>query len=165
MDSYEINMETLLIIPYARGKSKVYEYDNEYIVDVLPLDIIKNSCLFFGCSFEGRKEAVKNILGIDMKVPIIIEDSKDIIFFPIGNCINKNSIWISYQNLVKYSKLNEFSTVLYFHNNKRIVVDAKYNLIDNQVIRCIKLVALLNKRKNFIKEEFEISLVSEDMAD
>lgn len=158
MHNYEINVETLMIIPYEHGKSKVYEYDAEYIVNMVSLDVIRNSCLFFGCSFDGRKEAVKNILGVDMKVPILVEDSKNIIFFPVGNCINKNSIWISYQNLLKYSKKSEFSTVLYFKNNKQIVVDVKYNLIDNQVIRCIKLDSLLNKRKNFFKNEVIIEM-------
>lgn len=156
MNSYEINTETLLIIPYANGKSKVYELDSDYVINRLTLDIVKDSCLFFGCSFEGRKEAVKNMLNIDMKVPILIEDSKNIIFFPISSCINKNSIWVSFQNLLKYSKLDEFSTVLYFCNNKRITVNVKYNLIDNQVIRCIKLNSLLLKRKNFIKNESSI---------
>lgn len=88
-----------------------------------------------------------------MKVPILIEDSKNLIFFPTSSCINKNSIWISYKNLLKYSKFNEFSTVLYFRNNQKIKIDTKYNLIDNQIIRCIKLETLLIKRKNFIKSE------------
>lgn len=153
MNDYEINIETLLIIPYSNGKSKVYEYEGEYIIDQTTINVIKHSCIFFGCTFEGRKDAVKNILGIDMKVPILIEDTKNIIFFPVSSCINKNSIWISYSNLLKYSKLNEFSTVLYFRNNKKLKVDVKYNLIDNQVIRCIKLESLLLKRKHFIKNE------------
>ena len=164
MNNYEINTETLVILPYSKGKSKVYEYDGELIVDILPLDIIKSSCLFFGSSFEGRKEAIKEILSIDHKVPILVEDSKNIVFFPINSCINKNSIWISYQNLVKYTKLNELSTVLYFHNNKKIIVDAKYNFIDNQVIRCIKLTALLNKRRNFINDEFIIEPEYEEIS-
>ena len=153
MDSYEINAETLVIIPFTKGKSKVYEYDCEYIVNMTPFKIIQNSCLYFGCSYEGRKEGTKSLIGVDMKVPIVIEESKNIIFFPTSSCINQNSIWISYQNLLKYSKLNEFSTTLYFRNNKKIQLDIKYNLIDNQVIRCIKLETLLIKRKNFIKNE------------
>lgn len=153
MNSYEINAETLLIIPFEEEKSKVYEYDGEYIVNMVPLDIVKNSCLFFGCSFEGRKEAVKKILGIDMKVPILVEDSKSIIFFPVTNCIKENSIWVSYQNLLKYSKKDKFSTILYFRDNRVFNIDEKYNLVDNQVIRCIKLEKLLVKRKNFIKNE------------
>lgn len=159
MNNYVINAETLLIIPYGRGKSKVFEYDKNFIVNNRPIDIISDSCLFFGSSIEGRREAVKNILGIDMKVPILVEDVKNIIFFPISNCVNKNSIWISYQNLVKYSKFNEFSTVLYFKDNNDIKIDTKYSLIDNQVIRCIKLESLLIKRRNFLKFE---SIIIED---
>lgn len=147
---YEINLETLLIIPFSNGKSKIYEFDKEYIVNRVTLDIIKDSCLFFGCSYEGRRDAVKNIINVDMKVPILVEESHNIIFFPITSCVNKNSIWISYQNLVKYSKFNEFSTVLYFKNGKQIIVDVKYNLIDNQVIRCLKLKSLIDRRRDFI---------------
>lgn len=151
LDSYEINNETLLIVPYDYGKSKVYEYDDEFIVNMIPLTIVKNSCMFFGSSFDGRRLASKNIIGVDMKVPIIIEESKNVIFFPVSSCISKNSIWISYQNLIKYSKIDCNSSMLYFKNNKSIKLNTKYNLIDNQVIRCIKLDTLLCKRKKFSK--------------
>ena len=151
LDSYEINNETLLIVPYDYGKSKVYEYDDEFIVNMIPLTIVKNSCMFFGSSFDGRRLASKNIIGVDMKVPIIIEESKNVIFFPVSSCISKNSIWISYQNLIKYSKIDCNYSMLYFKNNKSIKLNTKYNLIDNQVIRCIKLDTLLCKRKKFSK--------------
>ena len=151
LENYEINDETLAIVPYDFGKSKVYEYDEEFIDNMIPLTIIKNSCLFFGSSFEGRRDASKNIIGVDMKVPILIEESRNIIFFPVSSCINKNSIWISYQNLLKYSKSSLSTSNLYFKNKKNLQFPVKYNLIDNQVIRCIKLDTLLLKRKKFIK--------------
>ena len=44
MDNYEINKDTLAIIPVSYNKSKVIEKNNEFIVDVEPLNIIKNSC-------------------------------------------------------------------------------------------------------------------------
>lgn len=153
LDSYEINMDTLLIIPIEKGKSKVREVDGELIVKMSPLSIIKNSCLYFGSTYEGRSMAIKEILGIDMKIPILIEESRNMLFFPTTSCINRNAIWVSFQNLLKYSKFNEFSTVLFFRQGNSVKVDIKYNLIDNQVIRCIKLENLLNKRKNFLKNE------------
>lgn len=153
LNEYEINLETLLIVPLENGKSKVYEVNGEYIVNMRVLTIVKNSCLYFGCSYEGRKDGTKALIGIDMKVPIVIEDSRGIIFFPTSSCVNKDSIWISYQNLIKYVKYNSFSTVLYFRENKKIRVQVKYNLVDNQVVRCIKLDSLLMRRKNFINGE------------
>ena len=149
-EDYEINVDTLLLIPIDYNKTKVIEKGDVFIVKCSTLSIIKKSCLFFGSSYEGRKAAIKYLIGIDMKVPILIEESRNIIFFPTASCVNQNSIWVSYQNLLKYSKKNEFSTILYFENNKKIVIEVKYNLIDNQVIRCLKLDTILLKRKKII---------------
>lgn len=157
VSEYEINAETLLIVPYGKDKSKVYESNEEFIVNLGSLEIIKNSCLYFGCSYEGRKESVKNLIGVDMKVPILIEECRNIIFFPVTSCVKKSSIWISFQNLVKYNKLNDFSTVLYFRRNKKIKIDTKFNLIDNQYIRCIKLNSFLIKRRRIVEDcNFEL---------
>ena len=150
LNYYRINTNTLVIIPYGKKKSKVIEYGKEYIVRKSSYQIIKDSCLFYGASFEGRKEGTKSLIGINMKVPIVIEDTNSIIFFPTNSCIRENSTWISYQNLLKYDYYNELSTVLYFKNNQKVFVGCKYNLIDNQVIRCIKLEKILVNRKKFL---------------
>lgn len=152
MKNYEINADTLALVPYGKGKTKVYERDDDFVVNMLPLNIIKNSCLFFGSTFEGRKEAAKEILSIEMKVPIIIEESRKIIFFPVVDN-SDDTIWISYQNLVKYSKIGTLSTMLYFCNNKRIDIDVKCNLVDNQFVRSMKFNSFLEKRANFLENK------------
>ena len=151
-DDYEINAETLVLIPIDNKKTKVVEKNDTFLINASTLSIIKKSCLFFGCSYDGRREAVRHLIGIDMKVPILIEESRNIIFFPTSSCVNKNSIWISYKNLLKYTKFNEFSTVLFFLEKKKLKIDVKYNLIDNQVIRCLKLETLLSKRKMIMND-------------
>lgn len=152
LNDYEINADTLILIPLEGNKTKVVEIDTIFIVKCSTLSIIKKSCLFFGCSYDGRRDAVKHLIGIDMKVPILIEESRNIIFFPTASCVKRNSIWVSYQNLLKYTKFNEFSTVLYFREKKKFKVDVKFNLIDNQVVRCLKLETLLSKRKMIMKD-------------
>ncbi len=154
LDSYEINSETLLLVPIDNSSTKVYEYAGDFVVNLSTLAIIKNSCLFFGSSYDGRKAGAKYITGIEMKVPIVIEDSRNIIFFPTSSCIHDNSVWISYQNLVRYNKINDNSTMLYFNRNRNIIVAIKYNLVDNQVIRCIKLSSLLERRKKFLETTY-----------
>jgi len=152
-DNYEVNSNTLVIIPIGNKKSRIYEYGGDFIVKKSSLSIIEESCLFFGSSYEGRKEGTKALLNVDMKVPIIIEDSRNIIFFPTSSCIRESSIWISYQNLIKYNKFNDCLTDLYFKNHVHVRVGCKYNLIDNQIIRCIKLEKALLNRKKFIEKE------------
>ena len=152
LNSYEINVDTLLIIPIDKNTSKVIEFDYEYVVNMSCLEIIKYSCLYFGSSYEGRRDATQNMTGIVMKVPIIIEESRNIIFFPVSNCIHNNSIWISYHNLVNFYKIDKDSTKLIFLKNRDFMVDVKYNLIDNQFVRCIKLSGILDKRKKFLDD-------------
>ena len=149
---YVFNYETLVIVPYGKNKSKVYEFDDVFIVDMEVSDIIKNSCLYFGSSLEGRKEGTKHLINCEMKVPIIVEDSQSLIIFPTYSYRNNKNVWISYNNMLKYSKIDNEHTLLSFKQGNDITVDITYNIIDNQIIRCIKLEAALNKRRLCFKK-------------
>ena len=153
LDRYEINRNTLLIVPIEHRRSKVYEYGREFIVNRSSLNIIKDSCLAYGSSYIGRKESCNYLLGIDMKTPIVIDEGSSIIFFPTSSCIRDSSIWVSYQNLIKYFKYDNNVTTLYFYRHFNINVDCKYNGIDRQFIRCIKLENLIMKKNFFLHEE------------
>ena len=152
LNHYIIKENTLLIVPYGKRMSKVYEYDCQYIVNKNSLNIIKESCLFYGCSFSGRKESCNYLLNIEMKTPILIDDKLNIIFFPTSSCVREDSIWISYQNLLKYTSYNDVSSTLLFYNNKQVNVGCKYRIIDNQYIKCIKLEKLINKHNDFVEK-------------
>ena len=54
MNQYEIGSSTLAIIPISDKISKVYEEESEYIVNKSANSIIKDSCEFYGSSYEGR---------------------------------------------------------------------------------------------------------------
>lgn len=153
LDDYIINYETLLIMPINGKKTKVYEVDDSFIVNEDCLSIVKNSCLYFGSSLEGRKIGAKNLLSCEFKVPIIIEDSKNLIIFPTSSYKRTDTIWISYSNLLKYKKNDRYSTILTFSNSEEIVINVKYNIIDNQYIRCVKLNDFTEKRKHLLMRE------------
>ena len=154
LNDYEINSETLIVEPIDSDTSMVYELDDEFVVKKSCVSILKDSCLFFGSSFDGRIESTKRFLDCKMKVPIVIEESKNMIFFPTNSFKNEKCIWISYNNLLKYCKNDKYSTLLCFKKNRNIVINIRYNIVDNQIIRCIKLESLWNKRKSdFYKEK------------
>ena len=54
MKDYEINSSTLAIVPLDDKVSKVYEEEDEYIVQKSANSIIKDNCQFYGSSYEGR---------------------------------------------------------------------------------------------------------------
>lgn len=149
VDYYEINSSTLLLIPIDLKKVKVVDLEKETIVNNNIKKIIDNSCKFFGSSLIGRQEGTKNMINVSVKAPIIIEESKNLIFFPTKSPREKDCIWISYNNLIKYIK-NGQKVTLFFKNNIIIDLDISYYIIDNQITRCIKLEKELYKRKKCI---------------
>ncbi len=147
INNYIVNVETLLLIPVDSNKTKVFELDQELFVKKGIMEIIKDSCLFFGSSFEGRKEGTKALLKCGIKVPIIIEDSRNLILFPTLSFKNEKNIWVVYNNLVDYKKYDLDNTLFLFKNNNDIKVNVRFNIVDNQVVRCLKLDAIIRKRK------------------
>lgn len=147
MDTYEINNSTLAIIPISKNCSKVIEKENNYIINNSTTDIIDHSCKFFGSSYNGRCEGTKNLVGFNYKSPIIIEESREIIFFPTSSPRFDNCSWISLNNIDKYIKKENISSI-YFKNGINIDFKISYSSLENQILRATMLESKLRQRKN-----------------
>ena len=80
---YEVNKGTLAVLPNDEDSSLVYEDENRYLIHEKAYKIMDDSCKYFGSTYEGRKNGSKEILGAEYKVPIIVEDSNNLIVFEI----------------------------------------------------------------------------------
>ena len=148
---YEIDLSTVMLIGIDESKTKVVTLDDEFIFDIDSKKIMDNSCKFFGSSLSDRVNMTKRLVGIKSKSPIIVEDSRNIIFFPLKSVRDKCNIWISFNNLEKYVK-NGDRTAFVFKNNKRVVIDFSYYIIDNQVTRSLMLDYELKKRRESLEK-------------
>lgn len=145
--NYEINSNTLAIIPYFNNQSKVIESEGEYIVDGTPYDVMEHSCEYFGSSLEGRLKGSKNILGSIYKAPVMVEEYRGLIFFPIKSItLNDENVWISLKSVIKYEK-EDNKTRLFFNNNDSLLLDIPYYSFENQVLRATRLEAVMKNRK------------------
>ena len=147
MESYEINKDTVALVPKDDNKTIVYETDDSFVVDETPLQIMEESCEYFGSSFEGRQTGTLKMLGYTHKVPIIVEESKDLIFFPTLSPKNEGCSWISYNHVFKPDKFKD-KTILELKNGKKILINSSVAIIDNQLYRCSRLKDTLLVRKN-----------------
>ena len=147
MNQYEINDSTLALIPIDEKNTKVLEESKSFIVKMNSMNIIKKSCEFFGSSYLGRKWGTKNLTGITHKAPIIIEESKNIIYFPTTSPRLKDCIWLSLKHIKDY-KNNNGKSIVIFENGQAMTLDISYFSLDNQYLRATKLDLILNKRKN-----------------
>lgn len=150
--NYEINNETLAIIPLDEHKSKVIEVNDEYVIPNSVSNIMENSCNYFGSSLKGRLEGTKSMLGSIYKAPIVVEESRNIIFFPTMSPELLSNSWISLNHILKYEK-SMLGTVIYFPNNKKINVNVPYLSIENQILRSSRLESIYKKRKIMQKSD------------
>lgn len=146
MNYYEINSNTIALIPISEDQTKVIEVSNSFIVNMNSMQIIKRSCEFFGSSYMGRHEGTKRLIGINYKSPIIIEESRDIIYFPTTSPRLSDCSWFSLKHILKYEDSNGKS-LIYFENGETLEIDISINSFDNQVLRATKLESILRKRK------------------
>lgn len=144
--TYEINRDTLAIIPIDKNCSKVIEKDQEFIVEKGATNIIDDSCRYFGSSYNGRFEGTKEILGVSYKSPIIVEESREIIFFPTASPRFSECCWICLNNIEDYKK-HERGTKVNFINGQTLEFDISHSSFENQMIRSLRLAKILKRRK------------------
>jgi competence protein ComK len=147
LDNYFINKETCAILPLEKGISKVIEFNNTFIVNKSANSIIDDSCKYFGSSYKGRCDGSKVILKMNYKLPIIIEEFNNIIFFPTNSPRFGNCTWISLKNIDSYLKGDNISKIL-FYNDVELLLDISYYSLENQIFRASLLDSLLCRRKN-----------------
>ena len=148
---YEIDLSTIMLISLDDIKTKIITMDDEFVLDIDSKKIIDNSCKFFGSSLNDRVNMTKRLINIRSKSPIIIEESRDIIFFPLKSIRDKCNIWISFNNLEKFVKSGD-KTIFYFKGNKQVEIDFSYYIIDNQVTRSLMLDYEVKKRRESLKK-------------
>lgn len=145
---YEISNGTLAIVPNEKESSLVYEDEDRYIIEDTPFKIMEESCRYFGSTFEGRKDSARDILGAEYKVPIIVEDTNNLVVFPTTSPHSDDCVWISLKRLKKFEKIDACNTKILFDNGKEIIVPCSYRSIENQVSRASRLDYILRMRKN-----------------
>ena len=131
---YEINYDTQAIIPLDENKIKIMEEKSEYYIDSNPISVLEHSCEYFGSSYEGRKEGTKNILGISHKSPIIVEESRKIIFFPTCSPEKIDCVWINLEKIDKYSRVDNYHSSILFKNGESLDLNISYGSLSNQIL-------------------------------
>ena len=118
---FKINNNTLFM-EFNGENTIVHEEDNQLkFVGNLLNSILNFSCIYYGSSLKGRIMGSKNILGGCYKLPIMISEKNNIIFFPINYEKSQNGIVVLFKNGEKKC----FS-----------ITPAKFN---NQLLKCSRL--------------------------
>lgn len=145
--NYEINEGTLAIMPMDSNTSRVLEDEVEYVIPENPYQIMEESCKYFGSSYKGRKEGAKSILGDGYKIPILVEDGRNIIFFPTVSPDDKACVWLASRKIQSIEAIDELSSKITFDNHQEIEVPVSYRSLQNQLLRATRLESVVRNRK------------------
>lgn len=146
MNEYEINEETMVIMPVDYEKTLVKELNNEYVINKSAYQIMEDSCEYYGSTYKGRLSAAKKMLNSCYKLPIIIEESENIIFFPTKSSLLEDCCWINYNFIKNYEK-NGKNIKITFINNTEMDFDISKLSLQNQISRSSMLELISRKRK------------------
>ena len=133
MEKYEINRDTAAVVGVSEKFTKIVEKDQDYFFSDAVYEVMDYSCQYFGSSYSGRVNGCKKMLGVNYKVPIIVEESNNLIFFPISSTENPGCIWIAL-NWYDYVTEEDGITYIYLKNGKRISTKVSKYSIENQII-------------------------------
>ena len=146
MKKYEINGNTAAIVGLGKNNSKAIEDKRDYFINENSYSVMEHSCCYFGSNYNGRLAGSKSILGTKYKVPIIVEESNDLIFFPTTDIENPQCMWISIKWFDRVEEEGE-NTYIYLKNGKKIKTSISKYSIENQVLKSSKLHFLISNRK------------------
>ena len=147
---YSINEDTLFLegITDNKGKvlTKIYEQDKILKLDDTPTNIIKYGCEYFGSTLEGRQKGSMSLLGIKHKVPVMVEGSMELIFFPMCSPRIRACSWVCFNNILTY-KRSGYDTEVLFKNGQKLIINISYGIFENQYMRATKLKMVNTLRK------------------
>jgi competence protein ComK len=149
IEEYEINTCTMFVEPVIYGGkiySRAVEIEDEFLSPFKPLDIIKTGCIYFGVDYESRKRGTRQLIGYSRKIPIVIEPTNHIFFFPTASPLSSECIWISFEHVEKYRRVDTQKTLVTFRNKQSRIFPVSFSTIEGQMLRTSLLKTKLLQR-------------------
>lgn len=142
----EINSNTCFIKKNDNKSCLINNGKDEIIINMSINKYLNYNCEYYGSSLEGRKQSSKLLLGSKYKLPIIIEEAREIIFFPTRSSSSDLCTWISLNNIENYEE-NNYRVKVTFKSGFTKNFDISIESFENQILRASKLQLILKKRK------------------
>lgn len=134
-NDYVINSKTLLLEPIQSDEyTLVYEKGREpFTVTKRPLNIIRQSCIRYLNTYDGKRNASAIILGTNRKVPVNIDEIKGTYLFPTSSHLKHNCVWITLAHLKELEEVDKKRTKITFIDYQSVIVPVSALAIYNQV--------------------------------
>ncbi|OLN23820.1 hypothetical protein BTO30_02420 [Domibacillus antri] len=136
-----IRPDTMLLKPVDFGNSTlVYESSQEpAFIPEKTSTIVQKSCLRHASTYDGRKKASKQLLGIKSKLPLVIDHVEGIYLFPIASHLKPDCVWIALSHVKSLKKVEKKETEVTFKDGQKVMVHASILVLFSQMHLAIEL--------------------------
>ncbi|MGO4890255.1 competence protein ComK [Anaerobacillus sp. MEB173] len=111
-------------------------YSRRLYTNKRPLQLIKESCLDGGSTYDGRRTDVTHLTGIHSKVPIPIHPLEEIYCFPTHSATQFECSWLFYRHIKSFDANNPSSqTIITFQDYQQLELDVSPYVIEKQMHR------------------------------
>jgi competence protein ComK len=147
VEDYIINRFTMAVLPDSNNIStEILEYEETLVVQKRPMEVIDQSCRYFGSSYNGRKDGTKDLMGVTHKPPIVIDPANSIFFFPTTSSTRSQCAWLSHGYVKEYTGTEHDNTIVTFTNDKKITLTMSVGSFENQLFRTAQLRTIISSR-------------------
>lgn len=111
------------------------EFEGEILVKEIPLELIKDMCKAYLCTFEGLRKATSLVLGYEKKSPIFIHSEEVICTCPTASPYSEDCIWLFPRHIEDTVKVRAAETKVIFKNGASINVPVSIHTLNKQILR------------------------------
>ncbi|WP_163583225.1 competence protein ComK [Gracilibacillus saliphilus] len=145
-NKYRITSDTIAIFPMYDSvyQSSILESYQTVIKKEKPLDIIKENCLHYGSSYQGRKASIQHHLDFYQKSPIPIQPTQKLYAFPSQSARSSDCIWLFF-HAIKHIERKQQLTAIRFTNGEVVKIATSLHTIQKQYDRTGMIKVLLEQ--------------------
>lgn len=147
---YRVNSKTIALLPVKAFdyNTIAWETNQALYVRQVPLEIIKENCLDYGSSYDGRCKAVKHLTPYRKKLPIPISQDKKIYTFPTHAIQDFDCHWIFSEHILTILRNSDTNkSIIHFKNNKMLSLSVSQHILQKQYHRTLKYVLDYKNKK------------------
>lgn len=150
MDEYTITSRTIAILPHFHPflQTQVLEWEGDYYVKEKPQYVINKSCLYYGASFVGRREAIVYRTNYKQKTPILLSESQELIIIPTHSPEHIDCVWLMFHQIHKVASSNTGSSIT-FHNGMELPFPVSAEVIHQQIQKASVIHSLFCTNQKF----------------
>ncbi|WP_158634035.1 competence protein ComK [Radiobacillus deserti] len=152
LSNYEITEMTMALVPkfHTEYRTLAIETGGKMIyIEKTPLELIEHACIQGWSTLTGRRKAILKRTGFSHKVPILLDEAKEIITFPSKSPKSDKCSWIFYhhvsfvQKISKQRNNKEYLTTIVFKDGQTLEMKESSYILERQLFRSYKFTKML----------------------